>query len=147
MIINKNNLNEVRKIIQKILKENSKEEIIVKAQDEDFNTKVLEIKGVGVLLSPEAHNRKDYMKQRDSGLNEYLCRLAKKNNIKIGIDLDYLKSLSKKDKGIVLGRIKQNIDLCKRTGTQIVLFPEERYHKVDVISFFTTMGGSTGMGK
>jgi len=147
MLINLHNLNEVRKEIQKSLKLDPKEEIIVKAQDEDFNTKVLEIKGVNVLLAPEIHNRKDYMKQRDSGLNEYLCKLAKKNNIKIEIDIDSLQKLQKKDKARALARIKQNIELCKRTKTQIILWSENRFSKLDSLSFFKTLGGTTEQGK
>lgn len=78
MIISTENLTEIRNQIQKIKKTNPKEIIIVKARDEEFNRKVLEIKGVNILLSPEMHKGKDKLKQRDSGLNEFLCKLAKK---------------------------------------------------------------------
>lgn len=140
-IINTTNINQARTQIQKLKNENK--EAIVFAQDDVFNRKMLENKNVDILLSPELHNRKGRLKQRDSGMNEIHCRLAKKNNIKIGIDLSKIKKLPKKEKAIVLARIIQNINLCKRTKTQIVVFPKGKYKKQDVMSFFVSLGSST----
>jgi RNase P/RNase MRP subunit p30 len=147
MILQTTNLQEIRNQIQKAKKANSVEPIIVRAGDEEFNRKVLEIKGVNVLLAPEIHNRKDKLKQRDSGLNEFLCKLAAKSNIKIAIDLDKIKKLEKKDKAKTLARVIQNIQLCKRTKTQIILFPENKYQSQDIMAFITTLKGSTEQGK
>ncbi len=147
MILNTNNLNEIRNLIQKLKKSNLNEIIVVKAGDEEFNRVVLEIKGVNILLSPELHERRDKLKQRDSGLNEFLCKLAAKNNIKIAIDIQCLQKLDKKTKAQVLARIIQNIALCKRTKTQIILWPENKYNKLDAMSFITTSGGSTQQGR
>ena|SRR3989339_944539 len=148
MILQTTNLNEIRNQIQKIKKANKEEIIIVRAGDEEFNRKVLEIKGVNILLAPELHNRGDKMKQRDSGLNEFLCKLAKKNNIKIAIALEEIQKISdKKQKSKVLARIIQNIQLCKRTKTNIILWPENKYGKLDILSFITTLKGSTNQAK
>lgn len=143
-IINTPNLNEARKQIQQLKKENK--EVIVQAQDDAFNRKILENKDVDILLNPELHDRKDFLKQRDSGLNEFLCKLAKKNNIKIGIDLDTIKKLNKKQKAIILARIIQNIKLCKRTKTPIILFPK-KHKKQDILAFFLTLKSSTQLAK
>ena len=143
--INTTSIPQARKQIQQTRKENPKQEIIIQAQDDAFNRKILENKDVDILLSPESHNRKDYMKQRDSGLNEIHCKLAKQNNIKIAIDLNNLKKADKKQKAILLARIKQNIKLCKRTKTQIILMPKPT--KQDTLSFFTTLKGSTQQAK
>ena len=145
MIISTPNLNQVRKEIQLAKKKGGL--VIVKAQDEEFNRKILEIPGVSVLLSPELHNRKDYLKQRDSGLNEHLCKLAKKNNIKIAINIEEISKLDKKLKARILARIKQNIELCKRTGCQIIIWPEGKHKKQDIMAFFLTLKGSTQLGK
>ena len=142
MIITSNNLNEVRKQILKVLKEKPGEEIIIKAYDEEFNKKVLEIKGVNALLAPEFSSDKDKMKQRSSGLNEHLCRLAKKNNIKILIDLSEIKKLDKINKARIISRVIQNIELCKRTKTDMQIYPKTRI-KQDILSFFVTLKGST----
>ncbi|MEM0465588.1 MAG: hypothetical protein QXW97_02710 [Candidatus Pacearchaeota archaeon] len=143
MIIESKNLNEIRAKIQKIKKQNPEEIIIVKAGDENFNDKLLKMKEINIILSPEIHDRKDRLKQRDSGLNEYLCKLAKKNKILIAIDIDSLKELEKIEKAKALARIKQNIQLCKKTKTPIILFPKEKYSKLDALSLLKTLGGST----
>ncbi len=143
MIIETDSLNQLRKEIQKLKKQNSKEEIIVKAKTPEFNRKVLENREVNTLLSPEFHNRKDFQKQRDSGLNEFLCKLAKKNNITIGIDLDNLKDLNKKQKAILLARIKQNTMLCKKAKTKITLHSKKSIKKQDASAFMKVMNGDT----
>ena len=147
MIIQTQNTNEIRKQIQKAKKSNPNETIIVRAGDEEFNRKILEIKGVNILLGPELHQRKDKLKQRDSGLNEFLCKLAAKNNIKIAIDMKELQKLEKKQKAKALARIIQNIQLCKRTKTQIILWPENKYKKQGIMAFIKTLKGSTELGK
>ena len=150
MLISSTNLQEIRNQIQKSKKSNPEEQIVVKAGDDEFNRKVLEIKQVNILLSPEIHdtyNRKDKLKQRDSGLNEFLCKLAKKNNISIGISIPALQSLPQKQKAKTLARIIQNIELCKRTKTQIILWPEHEYSKLETLSFLTVLKGSTTQGK
>jgi ribonuclease P/MRP protein subunit RPP1 len=147
MIISSTNLQQIRNEIQKLKKSNPEETIVVRADDEEFNRKVLEIKGVDVLLSPEIHERKDKLKQRDSGLNEVLCKIAAKNKVKIGIDLNKLQSLQKKEKAKAISRIMQNIMLCKRTKTKIIIYPEKKCSKLDALSFITVLKGSTQQAK
>lgn len=147
MIISTTNLNEIRSQIQKSKKANPDKTIAVRAGDEEFNRKVLEIKEINILLSPELHERRDKLKQRDSGLNEFLCKLAVKNNIKIAIDIDEISKLDKKQKALALARTIQNIALCKRAKAQIILWPENKYTKQDIIGFITSLKGSTEQGK
>ncbi len=145
MIINSKDINEVRKLIQKAKKENPEESIIVRAQDEEFNRKILEMKEVNILLSPEMHERKDFLKQRDSGLNEVLCNIAAKNKIRIGIALEEIIKKQGKEKAIILARIIQNIKLCKKAGCDIVLLG--KYDKRAAFSFLLTLGASTEQAK
>lgn len=142
-IINTPNLNEARKQIQKLKKENK--QVVVQAQGDVFNRKIVENKEVDIFLSPELHDRKDKLKQRDSGLNEILCKLAKKNNIKVAMNLNEIKKLSKQEKAIILSRIIQNIKLCKRTKTEIILIPKQS--KQNTLSFFLTLKASTQLAK
>jgi RNase P/RNase MRP subunit p30 len=144
MIINTSDMNQARKQIQELKKENK--QIIVQAQDNKFNRKILENKDIDLFLSPELHDRKERLKQRDSGLNEFMCKLAKKNNIKIGINIKEIKKLDKKQKSKILARIIQNIKLCKRTKTQIILFPD-KHKKQDIMSFFLSLKSSTQQAK
>ena len=144
-MINTTNLNQVKKQIQQLKKD--KKQVIIQAQDENFNRKILENPDTDILLSPELHERKDYIKQRDSGLNEILCKLAKKNNVKIGVDLKELTKLPLKEKAKTFARIIQNIKLCKRTKTKIIILPKNNYKKQDIISFFLASGASTSQAK
>ena len=144
-MINTSNINQARKEIQKLKKDN--QQIIVQAQSPEFNRKILENKDTDILLNLEFHNRKDRAKQRDSGLNEILCKIAKKNNIKIGIELSKLKSLPQKQKAIILSRIKQNISLCKRTKTPIIILDKEKFSKQEIISFMIILKASTSQAK
>ncbi len=144
MIIQTANINEARKIILKVKKENPKEEIIVLAQDDEFNRKILEMKNVNMLLSPELHDRKEKLKERDSGLNEVLCNIAAKNKIKIGIKLDEITKKQPKEKAIILSRIIQNIMLCKKSGAEIKVFSND---KRAAFSLLLTLGASTEQAK
>jgi RNase P/RNase MRP subunit p30 len=143
MIISITNIQEIKNQTQRAKKANPEEIIVIKAGDEEFNRKVLEIKEVNILLGPELHDRKDKLKQRDSGLNEFLCKLAAKNNIKIGINFQEIISLPKIQKAKILARIIQNIKLCKRTKTDIIIWPENKYKKQDITAIITTLKGST----
>ena len=145
MTINTSNLNEARKQIQRLKKNDGK--VVVQAQNPEFNRKILENKDVDVLLGLEIHNRKDKLNQRDSGLNEVLCKLAKKNDIKIGIHLEKIIKLSIIEKARILSRIIQNIYLSKKTGAQLIVFPQNKYKKQDVIGLFLSLKGSTKQGR
>jgi len=145
MIIESKDINEVRKIIQKTKKEKPEEKIIVRAQDEEFNRKVLEMKNIDILLNPEIHNRKDKMKQRDSGLNEVLCNIAAKNKVKIGISLEEITKKQGKEKAIIIARIIQNIRLCRKEKCEIILLG--KYNKRAAFSLLLTLGASTQQAK
>src|SRR3989344_594584 len=145
MIITTKDLNQARKEIAKLKKENK--QVVVQAQDSEFNRKMLEIKDVDILLSPHIHDRKDKLNQRDSGLNEVLCTIAKKNDIKIGIDIAAIKRLSIEEKINTLARLKQNIFLCKKTGAHIIFFPQTKDAKQDLQAFIISLSGSTKQAK
>lgn len=143
-MISTTNLNELRKQIQKV-KKSSNQPIIIKAQSPDFNRKAFENPDIDIIIDLENHDRKDYMKQRDSGLNEVLCKLAKKNNIKIGINLENIIKSNKKQKAILLSRIIQNIKLCKKTNTPLKILGD--YSKQQIMSFLLTLKSSTKQAK
>ncbi|MDP1729301.1 MAG: hypothetical protein Q8L27_03815, partial [archaeon] len=79
------NLNEARKQADKLRKEKPEEKIVILSQDDEFNRKALEIKGLNMLVINGALGVKDYMKQRNSGLNEVLARICAEKGIDIGI--------------------------------------------------------------
>ena len=76
------------------------------------NRKAVEDRSVDILMSPEKNRSHDFMKSRNSGLNQVLCRLAHDNNVAIGFDFNYL--LNAKDRIDVIGRMKFNVKLCSK---------------------------------
>jgi RNase P/RNase MRP subunit p30 len=123
-----------------------KKTIIVKAGDDSFNRAALETKKISILLSPEAGQKADFMSYRNSGLNQVLCKIAEKNNIAIGISFSELLEI-KNDKELAerLGRIMQNIMLCRKYKTKIQLAnfaskKESLRAALDIRSFGSAMG-------
>lgn len=119
------NLNEIRKQADKLAKE--KKQVIVLGRDIEFNRKVLEMKRVNMLVL-QHKSGKDKLKQRDSGLNEILCNIARKNNISLGIDFPEFLNSEGKERAKMLGRLIQNLKLMKKAGNSIILLnkPEDK---------------------
>lgn len=137
-IISALNLEQTKQLIKKA----KEKPIIVQAQDDEFNRKILEYGKFDILLDIHSGQpRKDKLKQKDSGFNEVLARIAAKNNISIGIDLEKLRDLEKKEKALAVGRIAQNISLCRKSKTQIALL-NIRDNR-DARSFLMSLGASS----
>jgi RNase P/RNase MRP subunit p30 len=117
-IITTTNLNEARKQADKLRKENKP--IILLSQDDEFNRKALEIKGLNLLVINENLFLKDYMKQRNSGLNEVLANICAEKNISIGIQIEEIINKDTKEKARALARLAQNIMLCKKSKVKLV---------------------------
>lgn len=109
---------EARKQIDRLKKEGKP--VVVQGKSIDFNRKVLENKKVSMLILSHI-NKKDKMKERDSGLNQVLCNLARENNITLAIDFHELKTENKKEKGKILGRIIQNLKLIKKCRNKLMI--------------------------
>ncbi len=135
------NLNELRKQVQKLKKDNPQEQIAVLSQDEEFNRKALEIK-IDFLIINEEQDKKDYSKQRNSDLNEVLAKLAEKNSISIAIDLDKIIKKNNVEQAKSLARLKQNIMLSKKAGTKIVFLTKSR-KKQELQAILISLGAST----
>lgn len=109
------------------VKKNKDKEIIFTSSDDNLNRKVIEKLPIQIILIP-LEDRKDYMKQRNSGLNEIIARITKKNKIKIGINLDEI--IKSKNKERILGRLKQNIMLCNKNKIKMT-FIQSKHKKSD----------------
>lgn len=88
--------------------------IVVGGFDE-LNRSILSNRNVDVLLNPEP-NTPDSIDQVNSGLNQVLCMLAQKNNIKIAFSIDRLSDLN------IVKKIIQNIRLCRKFKVKILFF-------------------------
>ncbi|MBU2503680.1 MAG: hypothetical protein KJ879_01335 [Nanoarchaeota archaeon] len=110
---------------RKAIKENKGKRIIFSSEDDELDKKVLEKENIDVLLL-NLSQKKDRMKQRDSGFNQVLARIAKKSGVSIGINLDeILGSHSKKEKSDILGRIRQNVKLANKSKLKMEFISEK----------------------
>lgn len=143
-MISTTNIEQAKNLIKKE-KQKGIKPIIVQAQNDEFNRKILEYGHFDILLSPEAGKRERNLRNIDSGFNEVLGKIATKNNIAIGIDMQELSSLSKEEKAKRLERIIQNIKIAKKTKTKIVLLNYK--DRKDAIAFMISLGSSTKQAK
>ena len=120
--------------------------VIVLGSTDEINRAALEDKRVDMLLSPEEKKKKDFMHFRNSGLNHILCRFASQNNIKIGISFSSLARNSGKELSLRLGRIMQNIMICRKYRTKLVIasFAESPEHLASPYEL-KSLGFSLGM--
>lgn len=139
-MITESNVEKAKKLIKQ-----SKKPIIIKAQDDIFNRKIIEYGKFDIFLSPEAGNRKNSVKNLDSGLNEVLARIASKNNIAIGIDIEKISRLNKEDKAGVLEKIKQNIKICRKSKAKIRAINQK--DKNNAFALLISLGASTQQAK
>lgn len=89
--------------------------------------------------------RRDFIHQRGSGLNHIMARLAAQNDVKIGFSFSTILNASPVDRSKVIGRVKQNIMLCRKYKVKTVVAsfasnPLEMRSAKDLISFFTVLG-------
>jgi len=85
----------------------------------------------------------DYIHQRNSGFNHVLARIAKEKGVAIGFSLALI--LDRKRNIRVLGRIRQNIALCRKYKLPMVIasfanVPFGMRAPKDIISLFSTLG-------
>ena len=122
-----------------------KQNKIVQGKDISFNRKQLENKATGVLVLSHK-DKKDKLKQRDSGLNHVLAKIAKDNSITLATDLQELtEEKDKKNKATILSRIIQNIKLIKKYKNKFKLL--NAGNKQQAFSFLLSLGLDTKKAK
>ncbi len=109
MIIHENNFDKVRELIKK----HPSKKIIFSSDNDELNRKILEKENITVLLLNQL-GRRDFHKQRNSGFNHVLAKLAKKKDVTIGINLDEIIESKGEQKAEIISRIKQNINICNK---------------------------------
>ena len=106
------------KNVESVIKSTKDKFVIIKGGSDKVNRQAVSSKKVDILLDSHLGYRKDKMHQRDSGLNQVLCKLAKENNVAIGFSFSsILHSKNYRD----LGRITQSIKLCRKYKIKIVV--------------------------
>jgi RNase P/RNase MRP subunit p30 len=117
--------------------------IFVQASEND--KKILERGFASVLFGSELVQAKEYAHQRGSGLNQVLCSLANKNKATIGFGLSNILSAGINQRAQLLGRIMQNIRLCKKYKVKTIIgsFAKSQWQMRsphDLQAFFTMLG-------
>lgn len=105
---------------------------------EDFRRK-----GLDFIYGLEVISQKDTFHQRASGLNQVYCKLAVRNKIAVAFNLRDI--FYAKDKYVVLGRVMQNIRLCRKYKVKmmIISLAEDEYgmrNPMDLISLGISLG-------
>lgn len=142
-IISDANIERAKNLIRK----EKEKPICVKAQNLEFNRRILEFGRFDVLVGIEQSSdvKKDKLKQIDSGMNHVLAKIAAKNKVAIGIDLNSIRKMDKKKKALVLEKIIQNLKICRKAKCKIKLFNCE--DEKDAFSFLISLGADSKQAK
>ncbi|PIO07202.1 hypothetical protein COU59_03610 [Candidatus Pacearchaeota archaeon CG10_big_fil_rev_8_21_14_0_10_34_12] len=112
------------------IRKNKGKEIIFSSDDDNLNRKVLEKLPIDILLI-NLKERKDFQKQRSSGFNHVLAKIAKKGNVTIGINLDEILNSEEKKKAEILSRIRQNVTLCNKNMVKMKFISQKEKGRRD----------------
>ena len=122
----------------------------IAAKSSDSDRDIMEKQYADLIFSLEEASRKDFMHQRGSGLDNILAKLAHDNNVSIGFSISSL--LNSKNKNMIMGRMMQNIRLCRKYKTKMVIAsfsasPYQMRSPHDIISLFAGLGMSSREAK
>ncbi len=123
----------------------AKQFTIVEAGTLDKNRSLLSDKRIDILLGAERVASHDSFHHRHSGFNQVLLPLAKKNQIAMGFSLSDLSRVSSDQRIVLLGRMMQNVRLCRKFKVKMVLasFAKTKWEMCsahDLLSFGITLG-------
>ncbi|MFH1308277.1 MAG: hypothetical protein ABIH72_05485 [archaeon] len=141
-IIDSSNINQARKQIDKI--SSKKEKVIVQGKDIEFNRKILENKKVSALILNH-ENKHDKLKQRDSGLNQVLCKIARDNNITLILDFNEILRNKYQERAKILARVMQNLKLIKKYKASLKIINYKDEHNARAL--LLTLGLGTDLAK
>lgn len=149
-IISERKFEKARKKLEKE-KKSSFEDIVFTSGDDELNRKVMEkLSEYFEILLVELSGRKDYQKQRNSGLNHIMVKIAKEKNLCVGILLDEIIESKKLEKAKILDRLKQNIFLCNKQKVQMKFIskdPKNKRNPSDLKSLGAILGMPSWMTK
>jgi ribonuclease P/MRP protein subunit RPP1 len=145
-IINADNFERFRKELKIDGEKERKKLIGFTSADDDLNRKILEKEKVDIFM-PLLFYRKDRQKQRDSGFNHVLAKIAKKNNVIIGINFQEIIVSHGTKKANVLARVSQNIKICSKNKLKMKFIAFEERNIYDLKSLGLVLGMPTWMTK
>ncbi len=136
------NEKELRRIVDSL--KGKKVTVGVYGYDDAFNRRIAETIKMNYLINAERNlsDKKDTLKQRDSGLNHVVAKEMASKKISLVIDFESLALLSKQEKALILARIIQNVKICRKAKCSIKILSNGR-DKKDVESFASSIGMSS----
>ena len=141
-IINEKDFSKARDLIRK----NRDKKLVFSSDDDELARKILEKEDVQIYM-PILFYKKDRQKQRESGLDHVMAKIAKKKNILIGINLREIISARGTKKAEILARISQNIKTCNKNKLKMVFLDFGEKNVYDLKSFGLVLGMPTWMTK
>ena len=86
--------------------------VIIGSSDQDLH--VIEHRAPTILFDLEQSPKHDALHQRASGLNHIMAKACAKNGVAVGFSLNSILSAGPQKRAVLLGRIMQNIKLCRK---------------------------------
>lgn len=88
---------------------------------------------------------RDSLHYRRSGLNHVICDIMAKNNVALVINVKSLRDYAGRDRSVIIGRLKQNIRLCRKYRVSILVgsfaeVPEDLRSPHDVEALLRVLG-------
>ena len=127
-----------------LIRKNKGKKIVFSSDDDELNRKILEKEKINVLLL-NLKEKKDRQKQRESGLDHVMAKLAKKNNVVIGVDFNEILESNGKMKAEILARVRQNIKICNKNKLKMVFLGFQEKNNYDLKSLGLVLGMPTWM--
>ena len=144
VIINEASWEKARKEIDRAF--NEKKKVIVKGREIEFNRLVLENKKADALILSHK-GQKDRLKERASGLNQVLCKIAHESGKTLLIDFKEILEARGIERAEILGRLMQNIVLLQKYKVKAGMINKSGRDDYDLFSFLLTLGSNTNFAK
>jgi hypothetical protein len=96
------------------------ENVIVRSDPEKDRWLMEKIKP-SMMFGFEFQNRKDFLHHRNSAINHITAKIMARNKIAYGFPVAELINAPKWKQPIIIGRMQQNIVLCKKYGVEIII--------------------------
>lgn len=96
-----------------------------------------------IIFNLEMNARKDFIHQRNSGVDHIILKYMKKKGVLFGFSLQGI--FEQKEKDIFLGRVMQNISIVVKYNTDFIIasfakHPYEMRNPEDIASLFSSLG-------
>jgi len=133
---------EARKIIASLKDKKFKGKVALVGGDDAFNRRAIETLKIDYLVSPEKKTLRDTLKQRDSGINHVVAKMAKEKKVSLVIDFSDISKLKGKTKALRLEKIIQNINICRKAKCKMKIWGSDDKKALEAFGISLGMSSS-----